>query len=398
MDQAGKQGVARTVAVYLLALVLIAAAAFAIHLVADAMAAGRAEASRVAAINARERVLTQRIASLAQTLALAEPERRAPAETALRDAVEQLDNTHQALIDGMTRSAGGLNASPAVRAVFLEPPHNLDGQLRRFIGAAQRFLTLPPDRRAGSAELAALLDDAVQPLPAALDAAARQWERDDAAAAGTLRVTLTMLLAALLAVLAAEALFVVRPLFRRLAAARAALQAAASIDPLTGCLNRRGLLDAAGREFDRVRRYGGGAAVAVIDIDRFKAINDTHGHAAGDEAIRALTATVADTIRSTDSFGRFGGGEFFLILPETPLGDAQRVLDKLRLRVAETPVMTGGVPVSMTVSIGLATVSGYDADVFGTIARAEQALHQAKSEGRNRVVGVMSAGAAPAAG
>ena len=395
MDRTGKRGTARIAAAHLLVLGLAAGTLFGIHVVADAAAAHQAEAARMAGINAGQRLLSQRIASLAQSLALAEPDRRVTVEAALRDAVARMDNTHQSLVEGMTRSAGGLTASAAVRAIVLEPPLDLDAQIRRFIGTAQRFLTLPPSLQPGSAELAALLDDAFQPLPAALDAAAQQWERDGAAASGSARALLSVLLTGLLAVLAAEALFVVRPLFRRLAAVRAALQAAASTDPLTGCLNRRALMEAAGREFDRVRRYGGGVAMAVIAIDHFKAFNDTHGHAAGDEAIRALTATVAEAIRSTDIFGRFGGGEFFLILPETPLGDAQRVLDKLRLRVAENPVQAGTALVPMTVSIGLATVSGYDADVSGTINRAEQALHQAKSEGRNRVVTVMSTGTIP---
>lgn len=205
-------------------------------------------------------------------------------------------------------------------------------------------------------------------------------------------VVQSTLLAALLLSLAGQGLFLVRPLFRDLAAARAALATAASIDPLTGSLNRRAVLNAAGREFDRARRYGGVAVVAVIDIDQLKTINGDHGHAAGDAAIRALSVTVADAIRSTDLFGRFDGGRFVLVLPETALEDTRRVLDKLRLRVAETPVGVGGASFSMTVSIGLAAVSGYDADVFGTLDRAEQALFQARDEGRNRVT---CAGPAP---
>jgi len=393
---AGKRVFGRAAVIYLAALGVIAALAVATHLVADAMVSRQTDTAHIVNISGRQRMLSQRIAGLAQHLALAAPERRPAVESALSDAVKRMESTHRTLTEGVMKPGGAMAASAAVRAIFLEPPHDLDAQVRRYVAAAQRFLLLPPGQRADSAELAALQEEAFESILAALDAHVQQWQDDSERAVADLRAMLAVLLTVMLLTLAAEALFIFRPLFRRLAAAQAALLAAASTDPLTGCLNRRSLLEAAGREFDRVRRYGGGAAVAVIDIDHFKSINDTHGHAAGDEAIRALTATVVETIRSTDIFGRSGGEEFVLILPETPLGDAQRVLEKLRARVADMTVATGGATLSMTVSIGYATVSGYDADVFDTLNRADQALYQAKGQGRNRVVGVMSAGPAPA--
>ena len=138
-------------------------------------------------------------------------------------------------------------------------------------------------------------------------------------------------------------------------------------------------------EHRRSQRSGRPLLLAQLDIDHFKRINDTHGHATGDRALQAFASTVRSNVRSTDVLARWGGEEFVLMLAETDPGGARDLLDRIRLAVAamEMPLANG--TLRMTVSVGLAQHQPGDT-VEQTLERADQALYAAKSQGRNRVV------------
>ncbi|HYH19539.1 MAG TPA: diguanylate cyclase [Azospirillum sp.] len=160
----------------------------------------------------------------------------------------------------------------------------------------------------------------------------------------------------------------------------------ATTDPLTGLANRREFLAAAGHELARVRRYDRPATVMMFDIDHFKRINDTHGHAAGDEALRHVAAVCRERLRETDVVGRLGGEEFGVLLPETDVPAACEVAERLRaaLAGAEIPRPDGGV-LRLTASIGIAACIAGDASIEQALSRADDALYHAKRNGRNRV-------------
>lgn len=159
----------------------------------------------------------------------------------------------------------------------------------------------------------------------------------------------------------------------------------AATDPLTGAPNRRYFFEKAKLEVARVKRFGASASVVMIDIDRFKAINDTHGHAVGDQALRSLAQTCQKALRAIDIFARFGGEEFILLLPETDLAGAWRVAEKLRLSLSDIPIELGEIKISLTASFGVAEVWPNDETIDGAIDRADTALYEAKHAGRNRV-------------
>lgn len=159
----------------------------------------------------------------------------------------------------------------------------------------------------------------------------------------------------------------------------------ASTDPLTGALNRRAFMDAARREFSRVKRYGGELSCVAIDLDHFKSVNDTFGHAAGDLALTAVAGLARTRLRSPDLFCRFGGEEFTLLLPGTDLDGAVHLAEALRAGLARLELELEGVCFSLTGSFGVAAVLAADASVEELLARADQALYQAKEEGRDRV-------------
>jgi two-component system cell cycle response regulator len=162
----------------------------------------------------------------------------------------------------------------------------------------------------------------------------------------------------------------------------------ATSDPLTGLFNRGYVDDRFALELSRARRYGKLLTIAVIDADRFKSLNDTHGHPAGDLVLRKISTILRDSIRQSDTVGRYGGEEFVVILPETDIEAAQRKLESLRELVASTPIALAarGEKIQVTISAGLASFPQDGEDAAELFALADERMFQAKKEGRNRVV------------
>jgi two-component system cell cycle response regulator len=160
----------------------------------------------------------------------------------------------------------------------------------------------------------------------------------------------------------------------------------ATRDPLTGCLNRRALMDKLESEIDRARRYGLAISILMIDLDRFKQINDRHGHLVGDSVLRQVGDILRREVRSVDSVARYGGEEFVIVLPETGVQGALTFAERIRVRVGGHDFAEAGDPVLATVSIGVACVSGKESsDSESLIALADKALYRAKNGGRNQV-------------
>ncbi len=165
------------------------------------------------------------------------------------------------------------------------------------------------------------------------------------------------------------------------------LRRLATTDPLTGANNRRRFTEISERELLRCKRYGHPLCVMILDADKFKAVNDTYGHEAGDRVLKALSDVCRTQLRDVDVFGRFGGEEFTLTLPETSRETALEAAERLRIALAETPVpLDDGQSISFTVSIGATVLNGAGDTLDDLIARADGALYQAKEGGRNRVV------------
>lgn len=166
----------------------------------------------------------------------------------------------------------------------------------------------------------------------------------------------------------------------------AALQAMATTDDLTGLANRRCFLACLDEELARLQRDGTQrAAVLMLDLDHFKQINDAFGHAAGDVALRHCAALLRDSLRKFDKVGRLGGEEFAILLSGADLAAAQGFAERLRQKIAETPLIHDSRVILVMVSIGVATMRAQDTSVDAALGRADAALYQAKKQGRNRV-------------
>jgi len=159
----------------------------------------------------------------------------------------------------------------------------------------------------------------------------------------------------------------------------------ATTDELTGLINRRHFMELAHVEHRRSIRLHNSLAIALIDLDHLKQINDAHGHAAGDKVLKTLTQIVQKSIRAIDIFARLGGDEFVLLLPGASSEQAYEVLERARGALATHPIDFFGMVISITISAGIASVLSDD-DTFEILMhRADQALYQSKASGRNRV-------------
>ncbi|MGI4938567.1 MAG: GGDEF domain-containing protein, partial [Janthinobacterium lividum] len=155
-------------------------------------------------------------------------------------------------------------------------------------------------------------------------------------------------------------------------------------DQLTGSLNRRGLDEVFEREFSRVDRQGGQLCIAMLDLDDFKRLNDTHGHVAGDGALVHLVTLVKETLRTMDVVGRFGGEEFLIILPDTTLASATQTITRLQRELTKRIYMVNHERLLITFSGGVAARRPNE-DPLALIKRADAALYEAKKAGKNRV-------------
>lgn len=164
---------------------------------------------------------------------------------------------------------------------------------------------------------------------------------------------------------------------------------ATRFDSKTGLLNAGTWEREAGGELARANRTRTPLAVALIDVDNFKAVNDTHGHLAGDAALRQLAHIIKIFLREYDLVGRFGGEEFALLLPQTGEQDARRVAERMRAHIADMPIDVGGEAgsetIRITVSIGVAALSTTGSQLTELLATADAALYRAKHAGRNQV-------------
>ena len=165
------------------------------------------------------------------------------------------------------------------------------------------------------------------------------------------------------------------------------LESIATVDSLTGVLNRRGLEDASIKMQDICKRINLSMAVLLIDIDYFKKVNDTYGHLVGDDVLRHIAKTIGGILRSSDVLGRYGGEEFCAFLPNTTESDALGLAERIRAGIEAASIKLGtNVNLKTTVSIGVADSVRAGYDFKGLLATADSAMYGAKNGGRNRVM------------
>lgn len=169
------------------------------------------------------------------------------------------------------------------------------------------------------------------------------------------------------------------------------LEKQATTDSLTGIANRKQILRWVETERERVLSTGSPLSVLLLDVDRFKQINDRLGHSGGDRALMAVVQAIASVLRPADRLGRLGGEEFLILLPEAPAGHALQVAEQVRAAIEARPVMVEDELNAITASIGVATLPADGTTTDAVVAVADKRMYEAKRAGRNQVVGPASA-------
>ena len=173
------------------------------------------------------------------------------------------------------------------------------------------------------------------------------------------------------------------------------LRRLASTDALTGVSSRRAFRDEAGKFVALARRHRSALSCITFDLDHFKSINDTYGHAAGDQVLSAVSRLVSDQLRRTDLFGRLGGEEFAVLLPHTDQHRAYEAAEKLRLAIRTLKIPGSHPPIAVSASVGVASLDPVGDDIDSQLQKADEALYAAKRAGRNRSAIWQPVGAVP---
>ncbi len=302
--------------------------------------------------------------------------------------MKALKSAHEALTQGDPENGIPEPTSPNIDTINFDAPFFLDEKLRRFFYAANEIVTRPwSEDLARARYLKELYGDAGKDVVAGLEALAMQYESEHAAHVEMMRTAVAAIAGSILVVLLVIGGVIFLPMLRRMSRQTQELIDLARTDPLTGCHNRRSFLSLGEAEMDRFRRYEGDLSVIMLDIDKFKAVNDTYGHGVGDEVIRALARTCLENLRKSDILGRLGGEEFAVVLPETPIEKAMLVAEKVRIALCETAVAHPSGVLHFTSSFGVATALKDDEDILSALNRSDENLYAAKESGRNRVIG-----------
>lgn len=159
----------------------------------------------------------------------------------------------------------------------------------------------------------------------------------------------------------------------------------ATIDGLTQAFNKTFFTSRLDEEFSRSRRYKRNLSVMLLDLDHFHRLNNTYGHIAGDFILKSISRLITKNLRKEDLFGRFGGEEFAILLPETPQADVLYLAEKLRKLIEQTPFFYDGTSISVTISFGICSTDEAIPGWKELLEKADEALYQAKAEGRNLV-------------
>lgn len=372
---------------YVSGLIIVALAVTASHILVDRKMQITRQASEALEMGYGQSFLAERINHLAyRYVASSDGSDKALVGTELATAVERMYQSHGALL----RLPLGTDIGLPADEIYFAPEYELDLKIRTFLGAARELSSRPAaDIKPGSPLIRFLDRDKTSQLHELLKKALDRYRKAEDEALANSNRTLWTLYVLIMVILVLEGIAVSRLIVKSLLRQAEDYRELAHTDPLTGCCNRRSFMAACRQEHELVHKHGKHCAVIMLDIDRFKQVNDTYGHAVGDEVIQALVKVSLEQLRDSDVLGRMGGEEFAILLRGTPGNKAWGIADALRQSLqacdVDLPAPWNDV-LHFTVSLGVAELRASDESPLDALERADQALYDAKTGGRNRVM------------
>ena len=377
--------------IYVLALSFIALLALVSHLLIVQMTGAQKETAEIVYIAGRQRVTAQQVALHASDYMNMQDQKH---KALMENAYFSFKLGHDYLIHGYEESkSGAVELSPQLFKIYFDDPVNLHKQAQDYMRLCEELLKLSPqeDRPDFLRTYQQLSTMATGELIKSLDLAAQQYQEEALIRINRLTRMQTIVFVVLILTLLIEAMFIFRPLVAHVRKYSNQLLTLALKDSLTGLNNRRAFIQSAEAEVSRAMRHGSDLCVVISAIDKFKAVNDTYGHAAGDAVLKHIAKILMETFRKEDVIGRIGGEEFAFILPQTNADQAKQLMDKLRMKIemSECAVQDErgkSVTLKVTSSFGIASFDDKTENLASLMKRADAALYEAKDTGRNRVV------------
>lgn len=372
--------------IYVISLSIIALLAIAAHMLLNSVIEQQLQTGKIINISGQQRMLTQRATLF--TLDYLETGSSDAKRTA-QQAIDQMISNHQALLSEHYKALSNNQPSGLsndMLNLYFNKDNNVDKQLARFVSLISDTLASPPRNiEVFSSENLEFKQMAKEPLLTALNDVVSLYEKESLDEVDNLRSAQQVVLIITIFTILIEAVFVFRPMVSKISSFARRLQWEATHDYLSGIYNRRAFFMIGEKLLHSSKRNKKPSSIIMIDIDKFKVVNDNYGHAAGDIAIQHVARITKENIRSSDVLARFGGEEFVILLPETNANGAVTLAEKIRIKINETPLSVKNKHITISASFGVSASSLSDDSLELLIQKADDRLYVAKESGRNKV-------------
>ncbi len=376
---------------YLIALSIIAVLTIGSHVITTNITNAQQRTSEVNYNIGRQRALIQQVAKYTKRY---NENKQQLEKDLLIQSIEQIGTSHEFMIKSVKPSGkkGAINSS-TLQSFYYEEPYETDKKLKELLQAARDVADPPIDMSEQEVldKLELIEDTASTQLVNNYDIALEYYQEEATKEISGYYKLQTYTVIFILLTLLIEALFIFQPLVRKLANYNRKLLKMALEDPLTGLNNRRAFINRASSGLQESVSSSATVAVVLTDLDKFKLINDTYGHSAGDEVLKHFSRIMERSLRTYDVTGRIGGEEFAILLPNTTSEEAYKVINRLRKNIESTPCDydeddTRKNTLSYTASFGIVVSEDKNSNIENLLSQADRNLYKAKEDGRNLVV------------
>lgn len=377
----------RMTVTYIVSLSIIAFLSILVHFMLDKIIEEQSDSATIINISGQQRMLSQRVSLFTMEYLSSG---NTSSKNDARNALEIMANNHGFLLSGHN-NAIQKNAksplSPEMNDLYFSSDTGVDKQVSHFINLINQALN-QEQREVDSKRLSADFEFwqlARASLLNSLNKVVKQYETESLQKIEELRHAQEVVLLIIILTILIEAVFIFRPMVRKVESFAQRLQKEANHDHLTGLLNRRSFGILVDKTLALSKRHDYRLSLITYDIDHFKSVNDSYGHDVGDKAIKHISEILMQNTRKSDTVARFGGEEFVIMLPNTNKHDAHILANKIREKIEQSPLQVDKLILELTISGGVAECEKHDQSIEKTLKRSDDALYQAKNEGRNKV-------------
>ena len=373
---------------YVISLTIIAFLSIFVHFTLDKIIVEQSFSANLINVSGQQRMLSQRI--VLYTNEYIAKGITADKKKAL-SALNKMHSNHNYLLKEYSAGLKQNQISPLsepMYALYFSEPHNIDRKITEFSLLIQQLLDSPIALADAQSNLESLtlLPLTKDQILNSFNVAVKQYEIESNQKIQELRTAQRLILIIIILTVIIEGLFVITPLSIKSYRYSKNLHEEANQDYLTNLLNRRSFAVLAKQSVAMSKRYHSDLSVISFDIDLFKSINDQYGHNLGDKVIQSVASTIQKNCRDSDSVFRFGGEEFLILLPRTSATEAIKLAEKIRNSIANSPTFSDKLIIEITASAGVSQLNSQEKNIESALKRADDALYQAKEQGRNRVI------------